>query len=268
MPDRRTLKQNAKEINRNAKVNAYSFSLLFFVITLALRALQSYADRDTVILNVKKFGTMLLDAFPTADLSALFDRVGGILTGINAAVPVPHLPAAAVTFIVVISWLLSCLLSAGYTLYIMGIRQGKTMGYGTLLDGFAFAGKIILLELWRTLVITVWSFVFVIPGIIASYRYSFALYNLLDNPEMGVTEAMVLSKQQTRGYKWDLFLLDLSFIGWDLLMPLTAGILSIYVKPYREQSRMGYYRAVSHKNASPQPEDGAYHDTDNDKPGE
>ena len=245
MPNRSTLKREAKEINRTAKVNAYTFSLLFFVITLAMQAIQSYVDRDTVILNLEKVGAMLPQAFPAADLTALTHKISDVLGSINAAVPAPHLPAAAITFVVVIVWLLNCLLSAGYILYIMGIRQGRVMGFGTLLDGLAFAGKIILLELWRTLVVTVWSFVFIIPGIIASYRYSFALYDLLDDPEIGVTEAMALSKKQTRGYRWELFLLDLSFLGWDLLTPLTAGILTIYVKPYREQSRMGYYRAIT-----------------------
>lgn len=245
MPNRSTLKQEAKEINRTARVNAYSFSLLFFVITFAIQAIRSYVDRGTVLLNLEKVGAMLPDAFPAVDLTALTHRLGEILSSIQAAVPTQTLPPAVITFVMVMAWLLNCLLSAGYILYIMGIRQGREMGFGTLFDGFAFAGKIILLELWRTFIIAVWSLVFIIPGIIAFYRYSFALYDLLDHPEMGVLDAMALSKKQTRGYRWELFVLDLSFLGWDLLMPLTAGILLIYVKPYREQSWMGYYRAIT-----------------------
>lgn len=270
MLNRKALKLEAKKLNQSAKVNAYNFSLLFFVISLAIRAVQSYVDRDTVLLDLKKFGTLLLDAVPSADLSGLVDRVSDVLGGISAAIPAPQMPSAAVTFVLVTAWLLSSLLNAGYLLYIMGIRQGKTMGYGTLFDGFAFAGKIILLDLWRTFVVTVWSFVFVIPGIIASYRYSFALYNLLNDPEMGVMEAMALSKKQTRGYKADLFVMDLSFIGWDILTSLTAGILLIYVKPFREQTWMGYYRAITGTGSAeggdvPQQEDYHYPCIDDDK---
>ena len=66
---------------------------------------------------------------------------------------------------------------------------------------------------------------FVIPGIIAAYRYSFAMLNLCENPELGVMEALNLSKRQTNGYKWQLFVLQLSFIGWSLLV---LGIFLIY----------------------------------------
>ena len=45
---------------------------------------------------------------------------------------------------------------------------------------------------------------FVVPGIIAYYRYSFALYNLYDNPGLNIMEALEMSKQQTRGWKLEL----------------------------------------------------------------
>ena len=73
--------------------------------------------------------------------------------------------------------------------------------------------------------IFLWSMLFVIPGIIAAYRYSFAMLNLCENPELGVMEALNLSKRQTFGYKWQLFVLQLSFIGWSLLV---LGIFLIY----------------------------------------
>lgn len=76
-----------------------------------------------------------------------------------------------------------------------------------------------------------WSLLFIIPGIIAGYRYRFALYNLCENPEMGVMEALNMSKAQTRGHKWELFVLDLSFLGWIILCGLTLGILSIWIMP-------------------------------------
>ena len=51
------------------------------------------------------------------------------------------------------------------------------------------------------------------------------MLNLCENPELGVMEALNLSKQQTFGYKWQLFVLQLSFIGWSLLV---LGIFLIY----------------------------------------
>ena len=68
-----------------------------------------------------------------------------------------------------------------------------------------------------------------IPGIIAAYRYRFALYDLYENPGIGVMEALEMSKQQTLGYKGQLFLLDLSYTGWYLLASLPSLIQVGYI---------------------------------------
>ncbi|URZ04160.1 DUF975 family protein [Clostridium felsineum] len=59
--------------------------------------------------------------------------------------------------------------------------------------------------------------VLLIPAIIAAYRYSMAYYILNDHPEMGSYEAIVESKKMMKGNKLRLFILQLSFIGWNLL---------------------------------------------------
>ena len=62
-----------------------------------------------------------------------------------------------------------------------------------------------------------------------------------DHPEMTETESITASKNMMRGHKWDLFVLDLSFIGWYLLAGLTFGILLIYVLPYHNAARTAFY---------------------------
>ena len=69
-------------------------------------------------------------------------------------------------------------------------------------------------------------------------------YHLCENPELGVMDALNMSKQQTRGYKLDLFVLDVTFLGWSLLCVLTAGILSIWITPYIQQTDLGYFEAI------------------------
>ena len=61
---------------------------------------------------------------------------------------------------------------------------------------------------------------------------------------MGVMEALNMSKAQTMGFKGQLFVLDLTFIGWYLLSGLTAGILLIWLVPYRMQTEMGYFQQI------------------------
>ena len=138
-------------------------------------------------------------------------------------------------FVNILTSLLGMVLSAGFVLYCMAIRRGERAEYLTLFDGFSFVGKIILLNIVEYLFIFLWSMLFVFPGIIAAYRYRFALYNLYENPGIGVMEALEMSKQQTLGYKGQLFLLDLSYTGWYLLasLPTLAQVGYIYAAVLR-----------------------------------
>lgn len=129
-------------------------------------------------------------------------------------------------FVRILTSLLSTVLSAGFILYCMTIRQGQRAEYLTLFDGFSFAGRIIGLYALETLFILLWSMLFIVPGIIAVYRYQFAYFNLCENPELGCMDALELSKRQTAGYKGQLFLLDLSYFGWSLLATLPSVVLA------------------------------------------
>ena len=82
---------------------------------------------------------------------------------------------------------------------------------------------------------------FVIPGIVATYRYRFAYYNILTDSSLSAGEAIRLSCQQTAGMKGDLFVLDLSFLGWAILSWLTFGLLNIWLMPYMTLSDLAYF---------------------------
>lgn len=97
-----------------------------------------------------------------------------------------------------------------------------------------------------------WSLLFVIPGIIKSYSYSQAIYIISENPKMGALEAITMSRRMMDGHKLELFVLELSFIGWVLLSPLTCGILLIWLMPYRNMTLAGYYVNLKSKFLSEQ----------------
>ena len=140
------------------------------------------------------------------------------------------------TFVTILTSLMALVLNAGFVLYCMAVRRGERAEFLTIFDGFSFAGKIIALNIITFAFVFLWSMLFVIPGIIASYRYRFALLNLYENPEISVMEAMALSKRQTFGYKWQLFMLDLSYLGWSLLsyLPTVFYGPSIYYDTFRQ----------------------------------
>ena len=101
-------------------------------------------------------------------------------------------------FVTIFSSLLSPILAVGAYLYCMAIRRGEEAEFLTLFDGFSFAGKVILLFLVEGVFIFLWSMLFVVPGIIAAYRYRFAYMNLCANPSLSAMDAPNLSKKQTK----------------------------------------------------------------------
>ena len=223
MIDRPLLKQEAKERLQAAQVSPWLFTLLLMALLLVLNFVSSYTSGSYV--------RTLQQYMPGVELPAFLTHV-------------PSLSPAAVTFIGILTSLVGDVLRSGNALYHLGIHRGSEMPYSTLLDIFSQAGRVIVLVILQTVFIALWSLLFVIPGIIAAYRYRFAMYNLLENPNMTAMEAIAVSKDQTSGYKMELFILDLSFLGWAFLCVLTCGVLSIWVSPYMTQTGVCYFQAI------------------------
>lgn len=108
-------------------------------------------------------------------------------------------------------------------------------GFGRKLGGY----------LWMELFTFLWSLLFIVPGIIKLFAYFATPYILADCPKVPATQAIKLSMRMMKGHKGELFVMALSFIGWEILSVLTAGILDIfYVGPYREISFAGFFEEV------------------------
>lgn len=170
----------------------------------------------------------------------------------------------------------------GFTSYSLRLARGEQPGYRNLLDGFAAAGRVlaagvlmnIFTGLWTavglipyvvlvvagimtdTMVLVPLAFVFLILAIVlavmAGLRYRLTYYFLLDNPEMGAMEAIRHSKQAMKGWKGSAFWLDLSFLGWMLLVPFTFGILALWLYPYMGAADANFYDHVVHGAFGPQ----------------
>ncbi|MBE5940084.1 MAG: DUF975 family protein [Lachnospiraceae bacterium] len=117
--------------------------------------------------------------------------------------------------------------------------------------GYGFANNyknVVNVMFFRYIYTFLWSLLFIIPGIIKSYEYRMIPYLLAENPDMTKDEAFALSKRMMDGNKWDAFVLDLSFIGWNLLSICTCGILSIfYVNPYIYATNAELYLALKNR---------------------
>lgn len=103
--------------------------------------------------------------------------------------------------------------------------------------------KTLVLNLLHSLFIFLWSLLFIVPGIVKSYSYALVYY-LQQEPEnihREPTDLITESREWMNGHKWQLFCLDLSFIGWYLLGALCFGIGTFFVVPYHQQARANFY---------------------------
>ncbi|MCC8100731.1 MAG: DUF975 family protein [Clostridiales bacterium] len=103
----------------------------------------------------------------------------------------------------------------------------------------------VVAQFQRKLFLFLWPLLFVIPGIVKSYEYCMIPYLLADFPDLSPEEAFQISREMMDGNKWDTFVLDLSFIGWELLDSVTLGIAGVlFVNPYQYATKAELYLAL------------------------
>ena len=97
------------------------------------------------------------------------------------------------------------------------------------------------------LIVVALSLFFFVIAIRKRYQYRMLPYILADNPQLGARRALSLSKEMTRGKVGQLFLLDLSFIGWILLCLLCICLpwvtLHLFA-PYYQMTWAESYRII------------------------
>ncbi len=124
-------------------------------------------------------------------------------------------------------------------------QRGEAVPFGELFAGFRFYSAALSTRLLTDVYTFLWSLLFVIPGIVKGYAYSMADYLIYENPNLSANRAIELSQRITDGYKGDLFVLDLSWIGWNILNALTVGILGIvYLNPYIYTTHAAVYECL------------------------
>ena len=231
MRNRAAIKEEAKQIVRRAQASP-------ILVTAIVLAISFVLDR---MVNLVRTGSFVPPLIP-ADV--IYDS---IMTGNYYALMQTANITSAGTFFSVLVSLFAVVLSAGYSVYCMGIRQGLAMPCSTLLEGLSVAGKLIWCYILMQIKVFLWSLLFFFPGVVAAYRYRFAYFNLLTDPSLSVGDAIQLSCQQTQGVKGELFLLDLSFLGWELLSVFTLGLLDLWLLPYRTVSNLAYFEDAQYR---------------------
>lgn len=103
----------------------------------------------------------------------------------------------------------------------------------------------IVISIIQFIFVMLWMVLLIVPGIIKSLAYSQAYFIYRDSVDQGrpitYLDAITQSRRLMDGHKLEYFVLSLSFIGWLLLVLITAGIAMIFVQPYLSLTMANFY---------------------------
>ena len=133
-------------------------------------------------------------------------------------------------------------LEFGLAANFLNLSRGKGLSISQLFDGFNDYKRIFTTLFLVQIYTALWALLLFIPGVVKSYSYSMTPFVLKDNPTMKNNEAIELSMKLMKGHKMQLFLLDLSMIGWALLCMLTLGLGVLLLQPYNTTAHAAFYR--------------------------
>ena len=132
-------------------------------------------------------------------------------------------------------------------------HRGSESSVSSLLYAFRCGSyfNVVKVMFLMNLKIFLWSLLFIIPGIIKSYEYFAVPYILAENPGIDAKRAFALSKQMTIGKKFNIWWLEITFIGWWILCLFTCGMGQYFLVPYIQASYAEVYalmREEAHAN--------------------
>ena len=233
--DRAALKARAKEVIATSNPRVITVGLVYLVISIVLSALSA----RVMSVNISESEAMNYFNY------AMNGNYEYALRYAETMTPPPT--AYAINALLMY---ISAVIGAGFTIFLLNTLRNRQPCFENLLDGFGFWWKIILLNLLQDLLIGLWSLLLIVPGIIAHYRYSQALYILIDDPAKSPLQCLRESSTLMDGHKKELFTLDLSFIGWYLLgmVPYLGYAAQVWSVPYIAMTKALFYETLTGSN--------------------
>ena len=215
--NRQELKFDAKNKMREAAVNPYVVTLIMGVILMVLSGVQFILD--------------------------FWGNIIGTGSSVNTGEASTYIVSSLVFFVIYL--VISTILQFGYSSYCLKVaNRDGSMSYGALFSSVRYLLKAVGLTLVISVFVLLWCILLVIPGIIAAYRYSQAIFIMVEDPNKGIMQCIRESKEMMAGHKMEYFILELSFFFWMLLGGVTCGLAYIYVYPYMTVTFANYYNQL------------------------
>ena len=260
--DRRALKQAAREDIRLAKGDTKLVTQVYMILTLGLVVLSyvvsllfltrgsslSAGGRNLIqylFSLLCQFLQVLLTAGYTAfTLDLIYRRefsLGTLWNGFRRTGPVLLLHILEVAFLVLWGMLFFFLLGLVYLPLITYLDTRTMPDTSSVAAIQAHSAQFFTSP--QFLVPTLALFILLCVLVCMTfYRYRMAYFLLMEYPKLTARQALKLSVTITKGHRWKLFVLDLSFVPWVLLCSLTLGILLIWKQPYMQATYARAYR--------------------------
>ena len=229
--DRPTIKRHAKEIIAGSKPRVLVVGMVF----LLLSVLVEYLGQRVLSVNISESEAMNYMNYVAEGNYEYALRYVDSMT-----------PPLSAYFIDALLRVTMSVVRAGFLVFLLNTVRGSNPAFGNLLDGFGFFPKVIGLTILRALLIFLWSLLLFVPGVIAHYRYSQAMYLLADDPTKSPVQCLRESRLLMDGHKGELFELDLSFLGWYLLgaFPTLGYAVQLWSMPYIATTKTLYYERL------------------------
>ena len=214
-------------------------SLLYILVSMILLQMsQSLSDVGQFQLSLFQQSAEAMEDFAATGEFAAFN-------------PPPFQVTLLGTLFFVAPWVMGWMMDLGYLFYARGVARGEAVGYQSLLEGFNFFVKGILIRLIRSALTGIGLLLLIIPGIFLRIAFSQVELLLLDHPEKGVLWFFQESFRLMRGRIFAYLMLRLSFIGWLFLnalvlwvMPIFSYAVRLWVTPYVTLTRVNFYHAL------------------------
>lgn len=142
----------------------------------------------------------------------------------------------------IVSFIIGGVIELGLKRYFLNQHDGQQHEFKDLFSQFSNWGGAFCLRLLTSIYLALWSMLFVIPGIIKGYSYAMAPFIMTEHPEWGANECITQSRVIMDGHKFELFCLEISFIGWSIACIFTLGIGAPFLNAYTYAARAAFYR--------------------------
>ena len=249
-PQRERPYYRARDFRAAARRALQGFWLMAIVVTFVASLLGGTSQVGvSADFNVNyEIDTTELNSIPGADESALVHYINWV-ESMNDRIPVLKPLMAFLSVLAAIQLIVGGPITLGYNRFKLHRLDGEEAKFSDLFSCFDRFLDGLWMRVRMILQIFLWALLFVIPGIVAAYRYAMVPYLMADHPEMTVAQAFDRSKAMMKGHKGDLFLLHLSFIGWLLLSAITLGLGGLVVSPYMQFAETAFYRNLAAGNS-------------------